>query len=233
MVQVHPGAHMEDFPIYQISLDQPGYPQLLSQIYDPPAVLYARGNQLLLNQPALAMVGSRQHSSTASLIINQLMPELVSVGLTIISGLAIGIDTLVHQATLDCQGKTIAVLGNGLDNQSIYPRSNYQLAQNILQQGGLLLSEHPLGSQPQPWHFPRRNRLISGLSLGVVIVEAALPSGSLITAKHALEQGREVMAVPGSIMSAQTAGTNYLIKQGAGIITSAQDILDQLLLDKT
>ncbi|MFH0951560.1 MAG: DNA-processing protein DprA [bacterium] len=223
---------MEDFPIYQISLNQADYPQLLSQIYDPPAILYARGNRFLLNQPTLAIVGSRQHSPTAPLIINQLLPELIMAGLTIVSGLAIGIDALAHQATLSCQGQTIAVLGSGLDDQSIYPRSNYQLTQAILQQGGLLLSEHLAGSKSQPWHFPRRNRLISGLSLGVLIIEAALPSGSLITAKHALEQGREVMAVPGSITSAQAAGTNYLIQQGAGIITSAQDILDQLLLDK-
>ena len=220
---------MQKYPLHTISLNQDIYPKYLKQIYDPPAILYCRGNLSLLQKQSLAIVGSRHHSSNAKNIIQKLIPKLTKY-LIIISGLAIGIDSLAHEATLENNGQTIAVLGGGIDNDSIYPKTNYNLAQNILEQDGLLISEYPQQTKIQPYHFPRRNRIIAGLSLGVLVIEAKLPSGSLITARHALEQNREVMAIPGTITSETSAGTNYLIKQGSHLITCSNDILEALNL---
>ena len=156
--------------------------------------------------------------------------DLASQGITIVSGLALGIDAIAHQACLEVNGKTIAVLGCGIEKQNIYPVHNRILSEKILNSGGCVLSEHPIGTAPYKHHFPQRNRIISGLSIGTLIVEAAEKSGALITAQHALDQNREVFAVPGTITSKTSFGTNNLIKMGAHPVTSAQDILDALNL---
>lgn len=212
-----------------LALNHSAYPEGLRQIYDPPALLYYRG-QLTdhFARPALAVVGSRHPSPYGVWLAQTLVKDLATWGLTIVSGLAIGLDGLAHQAALDAQGRTLAVLGSGLDDYSLYPQRHRALAWQILEQGGLLLSEHSLGTKVLPWHFPRRNRIVSGLSRGVLVLEANLPSGSLITAKHALEQNREVLVVPGPIDSPTSAGTNFLLKQGARPVTSAQDVMEAL-----
>lgn len=209
-----------------IALNDTNYPTLLKEIHDPPPVLYVRSDEPeILHKPAIAIVGSRQCSHYGRTIAEKLSGELASQGFTIISGLARGIDTIAHAAALDAGGKTIAVLGSGLD--IIYPRENRKLAKGIEAQGALC-SELPLGTPPLPQHFPFRNRIISGLCLGVVIVEAAERSGSLITARMAMEQNREVFAVPGNITSPNSFGPNYLIKDGAKLVQTWQDIVEEL-----
>ena len=184
------------------------------------------GNEKLLNGelPAIAVVGSRKASEYGRYVTQTIVGELSATGLTIVSGLALGIDGLAHKATLGKLGKTIAVLPCGLD--AIYPASHRDLAKNILEDGGLLISEYPEGTPPLRQHFPARNRIVSGLADGVIIIEAAIKSGSLITANFALEQGINVMAVPGNINNHLSMGTNNLIKVGAHPITSAKDVLD-------
>jgi DNA processing protein len=199
------------------------YPPPLRTLYDPPAILYLRGT--LVAQPALAVVGARRSSTTGCRLTHDLCHEIASRGVTIVSGLARGIDTAAHQGALASQGQTIAVLGCGIDR--IYPTENTRLAQRILEQGAIL-SEYPPGTPPLPGHFPGRNRIISGLSQGVLIVEAAEGSGSLITADFALEQGREVFAVPGPVYAETSGGVNRLLKEGAHLVTGAADILEVL-----
>ena len=209
-----------------ISINDQKYPKILKEIYSPPKVLYFLGNPEILEGINLAVVGTRKPTAYGRQATFEIVRGLAQNGLTIVSGLALGIDALAHQACLEAGGKTIAVLGSGLD--VIYPRANYFLSQKILKNNGCIISEYPAGTEPQKYHFPQRNRIISGLSLGTLIVEAPLDSGALITGKYALDQNREVFAVPGSIYSENSAGPNNLIKMGAKTVTEAKDILETL-----
>jgi len=209
-----------------ITLFDEGYPEQLRQIYDPPIVLYVMGS--LHFDVGLSIVGCRRASFYGLSSAEKISRELSALGITVISGLARGIDTAAHKGALAAGGKTIAVLGSGLKN--IYPPENEALAHSIAQKGAVI-SEFPLDTQPYPYNFPRRNRIISGLSAGVVVVEAAQNSGALITADFALEQGREVYALPGKVDSPTSYGTNDLIKQGAKLVTNVADILEELNLN--
>ena len=218
-----------------VTLGDADYPSSLLDIPDPPLMLYAMGQTEALGQlkaeHALAMVGSRNPTPQGAANAREFARSLAASGLSIVSGLALGVDGAAHEGALlgAAPGRlaTIAVVGTGLDR--VYPKSHRDLAHQITQQG-LILSEYPLGTPPLAPNFPRRNRLISGLSQATLVVEAALQSGSLITAKQALEQGRDVMAIPGSIHSAQSKGCHLLIKQGAKLVESAQDVLEELRL---
>jgi len=213
--------------ITQIKLDGENYPKLLSQIPDPPKQLYCRGNFNLLNSECIGIVGTRKLTSYGRESAQYITRGMATAGFTIVSGLAMGIDAVAHQAALDIGGKTIAVLGGGVDNKSISPQINFNLAMNVLKNNGLIVSEYPEGFHPNEKTFPQRNRIISGLSRGVVIVEADKESGALITAYCALDQNRDVFAVPGNIFSNKSIGSNELIKRGAKLITSARDITDE------
>ncbi len=201
------------------------FPILLKDIQSAPAMLFVKGNKALLNEPQIAMVGSRQMSPYGAENSREFAKDLAQKGLTITSGLALGIDTEAHEGALEVGGGTIAVMGTGIDK--IYPAINLQLAREIAEQG-CLITEMPFGTHPDKKHFPRRNRIISGLSLGVLVVEAALKSGSLITARFACEQNREVFAIPGSIHNALSKGCHELLKNGAKLVESADDILIEL-----
>ena len=211
-----------------ILLDDGVYPALLREIFDPPLTLYVKGNwAACLEAPCVGMVGSRQCSTYGRNAAESLSRELAARGVTIVSGLARGIDGAAHRGALDAGGKTVAVMATGLD--SIYPREHEKLAQEILDKGGALVTQFPLETPPLPENFPYRNRIISGLSLGVVVTEATERSGSLITARLALEQNREVFAVPGNITSRTSFGANYLIKSaGAKLVQQWQDIASEL-----
>lgn len=211
-----------------VSLDDERYPPLLKEIYSPPLALYARGKIELLQSPIMAVVGTRAPSSYGRGVLPAFVETLAAAGLTIASGLAQGIDALAHRAALEAGGNTLAVLGSGLDQ--IFPKINEPLAKAILEQGGLIISEYPLGMPPLKQHFPARNRIIAGLSLGVFVVESREPGGSLITAQHGLESGREIFALPGPVGRATSAGTNRLIQQGAKLVRHGQDILEELAL---
>ncbi len=204
--------------------EDPDYPPLLREIKEPPAFIYVKGS--LPREPLLAIVGARKASPYGLRIAREWSRYLASAGLGIVSGLALGIDSQAHRGALEAGGYTLAVLGAGLDN--LYPPQNRKLAEEIVDQGGALVTEFPLGSQPERWHFPRRNRILAGLCQGVLVVEAALRSGSLITARVAVEEGREVMAVPGSIFSEQSRGTHLLLREGAHPVTSPEEVLDIL-----
>jgi DNA processing protein len=208
-----------------IVLDDERYPPLLRETYDPPIALYARGDVArALSQPAVAIVGSRHCSTYGRNVAEMLSRELAGRGVTIVSGLARGIDSAAHQGALEGGGLTVAVMGTGLD--TVYPKENRRLADRIAEQGALV-TEFPLDTPPLPQNFPFRNRVISGLSLGVLIVEGAERSGSLITARMAYEQGREVFAVPGNITSSKSFGPNYLIKDGAKLIQTWRDVVEE------
>jgi len=211
-----------------ILYDDVEYPEALKSTHHPPAFLWCLGRIKLLNEPSIAMVGARKASSTAMDTAKQFAGSLANSGLTIVSGLALGIDGACHQGTLDVQGDTIAVLGAGLGQ--IYPQRHQALAQRIVQGGGLLISPWPLFAKPLAYRFPARNRIISGLSLGVLVVEAALRSGSLITAKAAMEQGREVFAIPSSIHNIHAQGCHQLIRDGAILVDQPQQIVAELAL---
>ncbi len=204
------------------------YPALLKEIPDPPIALYAQGDITALHQKRVAMVGTRNPSITGGETARQFAYELALKQVTVVSGLALGIDAQAHRGCLEAQGKTIAVMGTGID--CIYPRRHIQLAEKICH-NGLLMTEFPLHSPPNAGHFPRRNRIISGLSSCTLVVEAAIKSGSLITARMALEQNRDVLAIPGSIYNPQSRGCHYLLQQGAKLVTSSHDILDELNID--
>lgn len=208
-----------------ITLADAQYPQRFLQIADPPPLLYVRGNADLLGRPALAIVGSRNATAQGVANAEAFARALSESGLVIVSGLALGIDAAAHRGALAGSGNTIAVLGTGAD--VVYPARNRALAHDIVERG-LLVSEFPLGTRPLAGNFPRRNRLISGLTLGCLVVEAAAESGSLITARLASEQGREVFAIPGSIHSPLTKGCHALIKQGAKLVESARDVIEEL-----
>jgi len=208
-----------------VTLIDDDYSPLLAEIIDPPLVLHVRGDRSLLQKSALAMVGSRRASPYAINVATHLAKQLAPSGLTIVSGLARGVDAASHEAALDAGGTTIAVLGTGID--VVYPRSNAKLFRRI-ESEGLIVSEFAPGTPPKPEHFPIRNRVISGLTLGSVIIEATSRSGSLITARTAAEQGREVFAVPGSIFSRGSEGTHRLIQYGAKLVHDANDIVEEL-----
>jgi DNA processing protein len=201
------------------------YPESLKKVYDPPAFLFIKGSILPDDKLSIGIVGSRVTSQYGKTITEQFSRELVELKFTIISGMARGIDTIAHKAALKTGGRTIAVLGSGIDN--IYPPENYKLVEQIAENGAVI-SEYPLGTYPDAGNFPRRNRIISGLSLGVLITEAGAKSGALITAFQALEQNREVFAVPGPINSGKSAGSNQLIKEGAKLVQGVQDIIREL-----
>lgn len=201
------------------------YPALLREIEDAPPVLYTYGKLTEADQFALAVVGTRNASTYGRQVTERLVTELAKGQVTIVSGLALGIDTIAHTAALEAGGRTIAVLANGLD--TIYPPTNRGLARRIVESGqGVLISEYPLGVQPESGNFPVRNRIVSGLALGVLVVEAPEKSGALITADRALKQGREVFAIPGSIFSSRSTGVNKLIQDGARPVMDVRDILE-------
>jgi DNA processing protein len=211
-------------------LDDGSYPSYLREIADPPITLYVRGDwQGCFEQPGVAVIGSRMCSTYGENAAEMLSRDLASRGICIISGLARGIDTAAHRGAMRGGGKTIAVMGTGID--AVYPKENTRLVREILDSGGAVVSQFPLGTPPLKDNFPYRNRIISGLSLGVLIVEATERSGSLITARLATEQNREVMAVPGNITSRNSFGTNYLIKAGAKLVQQWQDVVAELPSD--
>ena len=204
------------------------YPDLLKEIHDPPYLIFVKGNASILNCQQISMVGSRRPTAAGKKIACSLARDLVAYGFVVTSGLALGIDSMCHQGALEGQGRTVAVLGNGLD--TIYPKKNTQLADAILESGALI-SEFPVGTPPQRHNFPVRNRIISGLGIGTIVVEAALRSGSLITARLAAEQGRDVFAVPGSILNPMSEGCHWLLKQGARLTESVTDVIEESGID--
>lgn len=209
-----------------VTLGDEDYPPLLKEIADPPLVLYVKGNKTALIQPQIAIVGSRNATQSGINNAEQFAYHLATAGFAITSGLALGIDGASHKGALSAKGVTLGVAATGLNY--IYPAAHKKLVTEIIENEGAIISEFPLQTKPKAWHFPRRNRIISGLSLGVLLVEAALKSGSLITARHALEQGREVFAIPGSIHQPLARGCHHLIRQGAKLVETAQDILEEL-----
>jgi DNA processing protein len=213
-----PGHHV-------VALGEPGYPELLARIPDPPLLLYIRGQVPLLDGPALAIVGSRNASVQGRANATDFAEALSAAGLCIVSGLALGIDAAAHEGALRRCGGTVAVVGTGPD--IVYPARNRALAERIAQDG-CIVSEYPVGTPPIPGNFPRRNRIISGLAAGVLVVEAAAQSGSLITARQAAEHGRDVFAIPGSIHAALAKGCHMLIREGAKLVDTAQDVLEAL-----
>jgi DNA processing protein len=213
-----------------LTLDDPDYPPLLRELPDASPVLYVKGTLLDVDQWAVAFVGTRGATVYGRDMTHQLVTALVHAGITIVSGMALGIDAAAHKAALDAGGRTIAVLGSGID--VVYPPEHRHLAEAI-SANGALISEFPPGTQPVGKNFPARNRTMSGLSLGVVVVEAPASSGALITADFGAEQGRDVFAVPGNVTSRTSAGTNRLIQMGAKLVISADDILDELNLTRT
>jgi DNA processing protein len=215
-------AELEREKIRFMTWNDAGYPLLLKEICAAPPFLYYKGT-IKATDGRLAVVGSRRHSAYADKVVTTLIPALANYRIEVVSGLALGVDTLAHRAALDSGGMTLAVLGSGLKN--IYPRDNARLAEQIITSGGALISEFPPDTPPYKNNFPRRNRLISGLSQATLVVEAGAKSGALITAAYALEQNREVLAVPGPIFSEFSAGPNKLIKDGATVVTEAADIL--------
>lgn len=231
-ITINPDKEMEKLEKENISvitvLDE-NYPKLLKEIYDPPPILYVRGHFLPQDEKALAIVGTRMPTPYGQQAASHLASQIAQAGLTIVSGLARGIDTLAHLAALQNKTRTVAVVGSGIDDATIYPPSNRKLAQQI-SENGAVISEYPIGCPALKHHFHARNRVISGLSLGALIIEAKEKSGALITARHALEQNREVFALPGPIYSQTSAGPNNLIKMGAKLVSSTQDILEELNL---
>jgi DNA processing protein len=218
---------LEKYKVKIIIADDPAYPARLKEIDYYPPLLYLRGNLLPEDSSSLAVVGTRQPSIYGRQVAEEIVPELVRNKITIVSGLAYGIDSIAHQSALKVGGRTLAVLASGVD--LIYPAKHVNLARQIIENGALI-SEFPLGIKPKAEHFPQRNRIMSGLSLGTLVIEAGKRSGALITAYLALEQNREVFAVPGNIFSSHSQGTNYLIKEGAKLVQNAIDIVEELNL---
>ncbi len=215
--------------IQKITIEDKNYPELLKKIKKAPKTLYFKG-EIKFNQPCFAVVGTRRYSSYGKQVALEMAGDLAEAGLIIVSGLAPGIDTFVHTAVVERGKRTIAVLGTGLDEKSIYPRENIKLARKIVELGGCLISEYPPGTPGSRFTFPERNRIISGLSLGALIVEAKEKSGALITANYTLSQERKLLAIPGSIYALNSRGPHILIKRGAKLVESANDILKELNL---
>lgn len=219
--------YMQENNIELIHIYDKNYPERLNKIYDKPIVLYIKGNQTILNKFSLAVIGCREHTKYGEIVAKNISSQLAKNKIITVSGLARGIDSIAHKETLKAQGKTIAVIGSGLD--SIYPSENINLANEIIRKGGAIISEYIIGTKPQKMNFPARNRIISGLSNGVVVIEAKKKSGTMLTVDFALEQGKEVFAVPGNILSKNSEGTNELIKQGAKMVTDIEDILEEFI----
>ena len=211
-----------------ITLDDKDYPSLLKEINDPPPLLYYRGNLSRDDDHSIGVVGSRKNSAYGEQATEFLVKDLAQNKISVISGLAIGTDTLAHETALSNNGRTVAIIGSGLDRASIYPKDNHYLADKIIISGGAILSEFPIGTPPLKQHFPQRNRIIAGITKGTLVIEANIRSGALITARFALDYNREVFAVPGNIFSPTSAGTNELIKKGAYPVLSATDIMEIL-----
>jgi DNA processing protein len=209
-----------------LSFEDPCYPPRLKEIYDPPSLFYVRGNPEVLRQPGIAMVGTRHPTPYGLGMAERLACDLAAQGLVIISGMARGVDTASHRGAISAKGKTVAVFGTGVD--VIYPRENSRLSEQILSLGGALISEFPLGTASFPQNFPIRNRIISGMSVGVLVLEAAEYSGTRITARCALEQNRDVFAVPGNVTNKNSWGPNTLIKQGAKLVATWEDVWEDL-----
>ena len=216
--------------IFQINLSDYNYLRDLPHIPDPPKKLFIRGKLPEKRVKTAAIVGTRKPSAYGREIATKIASECAKNGIVVVSGLALGIDSIAHRAAIDSGGKTIAILANGVDK--IYPRSHEDLGQRILQTNGAILSEYPNNTPARPWQFLARNRIVSGLADAVVIIEAASRSGTLSTANHALDQGKEIFAVPGNITSPLSAGCNQLIKNGANPLTSVEDLLDFLIPDR-
>ena len=212
----------------KITIEDKEYPEELKKIKGAPKILYYKGVLPSLNEKCIAIVGTRRCSPYGQQVALKISGELVDAGITIISGLAPGIDTFSHRAVVEKRKRTIAVLGTGLDEKSIYPQINLDLSRKIIEYGGCLISELPEGTSGAVYTFPKRNRIISGLSLAVLVIEAKEKSGSLITADYAIKQNKKLFAVPGPIYSANSSGPNKLIKNGAKLITGANDILNEL-----
>lgn len=208
-----------------LAFDDPRYPAILREIPGAPPILYAKGDLSAFSTKGMAIVGTRHPTQAGRDTAYHFAHELSQQDLTIVSGLAIGIDTAAHEGCLDAKGRTIGVLATGID--VIYPQRNKKLSENICS-NGLIISEFPLQSPPMSGHFPRRNRIISGLSMATLVIEAALKSGSLITARYAMEQNRDVLAIPGAIHNLQVQGCHYLVQQGAMLVTSVQDVIDTI-----
>jgi DNA processing protein len=220
-------AKLARLQLESLTLDDTDYPEPLRRISDPPPVLFVRGSFSAADSPAVAIVGTRRVSAYGRAVAERLAADLAAAGVTVVSGLAKGVDTVAHRAALDAGGRTIAVLGNGLDQ--VYPPENAGLAKRMVEPDrGAVVTEFAPGVPPDAVNFPRRNRIISGLSKAIVVVEAGQKSGALITADFALEQGRDVLAVPGSILSAGSIGSNTLLKEGATLVTGVEDILDAI-----
>ncbi len=216
--------------IKTISIEDENYPKRLKEIKGAPEVLYYRG-KIIAKEPCFGIVGTRMCSSYGKQAALEIAGDLSEAGLTIVSGFAQGIDTAAHSGVLEREKRTIAVLGTGLDEKTIYPQSNLKLVEKVLEKNGLLISEYPSGTPGSKFSFPNRNRIISGLSLGILVVEAKEKSGALITAEWARKQGRKVFALPGSIYSQNSKGCHFLIKRGAKLVENAKDILKELNLD--
>jgi DNA processing protein len=212
-----------------ISLSDPEYPSRLKEIYDPPVILFVKGSVEVLSRPGIAMVGTRHPTPYGSGMAERLSTDLAARGLVIISGLARGIDTMSHRGAVAAKGKTVAVLGTGID--IMYPKENTRLTEQIIALGGALITEFPVGTSPAPQNFPIRNRIISGMSAGVLVVEAAEYSGTRITSRCALEQNRDVYAVPGNVTNKSSWGPNTLIKQGAKLVATWEDVWEELPTD--
>jgi DNA processing protein len=219
-------AHAGAAGVTLISQDDPCYPPRLKEIYDPPLILYVRGNPEVLIRPGIAVVGTRHPTPYGSGMAERLACDLAAQGLVIISGMARGVDTASHRGAISAKGKTLAVFGTGVD--VIYPKENSRLSEQILALGGALISEFPLGTFAAPQNFPIRNRILSGMSVGVLVVEAAEYSGTRITARCALEQNRDVFAVPGNVTNKNSWGPNTLIKQGAKLVATWEDVWEEL-----
>ncbi|MBI4180749.1 MAG: DNA-protecting protein DprA [Chloroflexi bacterium] len=218
---------LESYGVKTITYHDHDYPSRLKEIYDYPPIIYLRGSLLPEDEWCLSVVGTRRATAYGRQVTEEIVADLVRSKITIVSGLAKGIDSVAHQSALEAGGRSLAVFACGLD--TVYPSENANLARRIMQQGAII-SEYPLGTKPKPEHFPRRNRIMSGLSLGVLVVEAGDTSGAMITAHMALEQNREVFAIPGSILSPASLGTNHLIQEGAKLVSDYTDILEELNL---
>jgi DNA processing protein len=213
-------------------LENENYPQLLKEIPNPPYIIYLKGIFTDFNeQPMLAIVGSRKFTSYGKQVAYTFAHNLAKAGITVVSGMALGIDAVAHQGALDAGGKTIAVLGSSLEDKNIGPKTNFELSRRIMD-SGILASDYPVGISSTPNNFPARNRLMAGMTMGTIVVEAAVDSGSLITANLALEFNREVFAVPGSVFSPVSLGTNNLIRSGAKVAASVKDILEELNMER-
>ena len=216
--------------INTVCLNEPGYPALLKEINDPPYVLFFRGKLPNSGSPALGVVGTRKFTAYGKFACQEITAPLVGQGVIIVSGLALGIDGIAHQTAVDNGGITVAVLGGGVDKKTVAPAYNQQLAEQIIAGGGVLISEYPPGFAPTQYSFPARNRIIAGLSLGTLVIEASETSGALITARCALDYNRDVFAIPHPLNSPTGIGPNNLIKMGAKLITDASDIIESLSL---